>query len=609
MPDITTARVQADQLVRQAMQQHDAADPSPAERLYRQALALVPGHPAALQLLGLLARRRGAVDEAESLLRASLQAAPAQPPVWNNLGNLLAAAARNEEALAAFDQALLHDESMADAHYNRARVLQRLGRAADALAALDRAQALSREPSVAMLQLRGSVLADLGRLDESLAATDAALARAPDRPALLHNRATVLQRCHRHADALQAHQRAQALGLDVADAHYNLGNTLQSLGRHDAAAEAYRRALAREPLHALALYDLARLRWRQGDAGFDAELRTAIEAAPQSAVACGIHGNLLWRAEHWADAERAFSLALRREPANPRWHDGLGRCRVRLGAIADGLAHHTRAVTLAPQLAELRSNHASSLLVARQPDAAQREAEAALALAPLDQQALALLGLAWRMLGDPREAWLNDHERLVRVIDLPPPPGFADIADFMQLLAAELRGLHGDRAAPVDQTLRHGTQTLGDIFEQGHPLVNLLKQRIAEAVSDYVATLPDDAAHPFLSRRTQAWRFTDSWSSRLTRGGFHTAHVHPHGWISSACYVTVPPVVADTRRRQGWLEFGRPDIDVGLVDPVRLAVRPRPGRLVLFPSLCWHGTSGFDTDDERLTIAFDVMPH
>jgi tetratricopeptide (TPR) repeat protein len=604
----TTARAQADQLVRQGLRHHDSADPAPATRLYEQALAHVPDHPAALQLLGLLARRRGAQGEAESLLKRSLQAAPAQPAVWNNLGNLFAATARNDEALAAFEQALLHDGSMADAHYNRARVLQRLGRAADALAALDRALALSHAPNVAMLQLRGSVLADLGRLDDALAATDAALARAPDRPALLHNRATVLQRCHRHAEALQAHQRAQALGLDVADAHYNLGNTLQSLGRHDEAAAAYRRALAREPLHALALYDLARLRWRQGDPGFDAELRGAIAAAPRSALPCGIHANLLWRAERWADAEQAFALALQREPGSPRWHDGLGRCRVRLGALPEGLAHHARAVALAPQLAELRINHACSLLIARRPDAAAREAEAALALAPLDQQALALLGLAWRLLGDPREAWLNDHERQVQVVDLPPPPGHADMDTFMQALAAELRGLHGDRAAPVDQTLRHGTQTLGDIFEQGHPLVNLLKQRIAEAVSAYVAALPEDASHPFLSRRGAGWRFTDSWSSRLSRGGFHTAHVHPHGWVSSACYVTVPPVVADTQRRQGWLEFGRPDIDIGLTEPVRKVVQPRPGRLALFPSMCWHGTSAFDSDDERMTIAFDVMP-
>ena len=37
-------------------------------------------------------------------------------------------------------------------------------------------------------------------------------------------------------------------------------------------------------------------------------------------------------------------------------------------------------------------------------------------------------------------------------------------------------------------------------------------------------------------------------------------------------------------------------------------VRPEPGRLVLFPSYMWHGTAPFSGDEDRLTVAFDIMP-
>jgi len=30
--------------------------------------------------------------------------------------------------------------------------------------------------------------------------------------------------------------------------------------------------------------------------------------------------------------------------------------------------------------------------------------------------------------------------------------------------------------------------------------------------------------------------------------------------------------------------------------------------LVLFPSYAWHGVIPFETDDRRLTMAFDVVP-
>ena len=87
-----------------------------------------------------------------------------------------------------------------------------------------------------------------------------------------------------------------------------------------------------------------------------------------------------------------------------------------------------------PGEAPLRINQAASLLLAGQPDAAAVAAQLACELAPEDQNAWALLGLAWRLLGDPREAWLNDY-RWVVAVDLEPPAGYADMAAFNAALA------------------------------------------------------------------------------------------------------------------------------------------------------------------------------
>lgn len=62
---------------------------------------------------------------------------------------------------------------------------------------------------------------------------------------------------------------------------------------------------------------------------------------------------------------------------------------------------------------------------------------------------------------------------------------------------------------------------------------------------------------------------------------------------------------------EGWLQFGRPDLPLPGVDRdtlVQRRVAPQPGRLVLFPSMLWHGTVPFGAAAERLTIAFDVVP-
>ncbi len=601
--------VTADDWVQQgfAAQQRGSADEAEAE--YQQALRLSPEHPAALQLLGQLARQRGEMQQAESLLRRSLQALPSQPHVQNNLGNLLLSQGRHGEALDSFERATLLLPGYADAHYNRARALLRVARWDEAALAIERAIVLSPAATAAQLQLRAQIETEQGQLDQALATLEQALQLAPERAALHHNQGTLLQRKHRHTQALAAHQKALALGLDVADAHYNLGNTLQSLGRSDEALAAYRLALQKQPSHALALFDLARLRWRLNDQPFDAELRALEAAEPGSALAPSLRAHLLWRAERFAEAADAYQLALARTPGVPTLLDGMGRCLVRMGQITAGLRAHAQAVAAAPAEAELYINQTASLLVAGQASAAAEQAQAALQRAPEDQRAWALLGLAWRVLSDAREAWLNRYAEFVAVVDLLTPAGFADMADFNRELAQELASQHHDRVAPIDQTLRGGTQTVGDLFEQPLRCVQVLKDSVAAAMQSYVNALPGDVEHPFLRRRSGGWRFSDSWSSRLAARGFHVPHVHPHGWVSAVYYVCVPSVVDDKQARQGWLELGRPDIDVGLHDePARWHVQPKPGRLVLFPSMFWHGTKPFDDNKPRLSVAFDVLP-
>ncbi len=587
-------------------------DFSGAQAAYEAALHQEPEHPAALQLLGLLARKRGEPALAQTLMRRSLQFKPDQPHVWNNLGNLLLSQGQSAEAVACFDHALAQQERYIEAHYNRARALHALAQPQQALLALERAQqcalAQNGQANANVLQLKSQLQSDLGDLSAALNTVDAALAAAPNKPALLHNRGTLLQRLNRYDEALEMHSRAQAQGLDVADAHYNLGNTLQSLGRQDEAVAAYRKALFRQADHPLALLDLARLRWRMGHPDFDSELRLAVYAHPTGAHAAAVHAHLLWRAERYADAAQAYDLARKREPQVAQHHDGWARCQARLGCFDASLAAHSQALRLSPSDRELLCNHAASALLAGDAQLALRQTQAALGIHRFDPYAWALRGLAWRMLGDVQEAWLNDVHRLVRVFDLQPPAGCERMADFNRALSQELSALHVDQVAPVDQTLRRGTQTHGNIFEQGHPQVDALKVLVSTYLNHYIRNLPEDATHPFLGQNTGLWRFADSWSSRLQSGGFHTNHVHPHGWISAVYYVSVPDTVRDARSGEGWLQFGQPDMDLGQASTVQLQVQPVSGRLVLFPSMFWHGTKAFADPVHRLTLAFDVVP-
>lgn len=592
--------------LQEAVLAHQQGRLEQAEAGYRQVLTQQPQAVDAWRLLGLLMLARGRWAEATPILEQSLRLKPAQADAWHGLGEAREEQGQWPEAELGYRQAAQLQPGWAQAHYNQARALRQLGHGPAAHQAVQRS--LKLQPQfVPAWQLQALLEQDAGDLAAALHSLDQALRLAPDKAALHHNHAVVLQRLHRHRDALLAHEQALRLGLNVADAHYNHGNTLQSLGRSGDAAHAYRRALALDPQHALALCDLAKLRFSQGEAEFLSELEAAEQAAPQSAVATGLRAQLLLKAERPEEAAAAYRLACQRSPQSPAYFDGLGQALCQLGHFDEALQAHRQALALNPRDPHLHNHLARTLLAAGQPAAAAEQAQTALALAPDDQLSVALLGLAWRLLGDPREAWLNDHARLVQVLDLPTPPGWPDSASFHQALTEELTQLHTDREAPVDQTLRHGTQTRDNLLDQDWPRVQALKPLLQAAIDRYIAALPVDAQHPFLSRRSErGWHFTDSWSSRLRSSGFHTNHVHGHGWISACYYVALPEAVQDRTQQQGWIKFGEPDLDLGL-PPIRLE-QPRVGRLVLFPSCFWHGTTPFHDSEPRLTIAFDVKP-
>jgi hypothetical protein len=246
--------------------------------------------------------------------------------------------------------------------------------------------------------------------------------------------------------------------------------------------------------------------------------------------------------------------------------------------------------------------------MAGDPQKAEFFCHAGLRLAPHDQTCLALLGTAWRLQGDEQDESLNGYDSLIRVFDLEPPDGFSSMESFNAELGTYLERLHPQTEAYLEQSLRGGTQTEGSLFGAGHALVEKLRARIEEALSSYIADLPADDRHPFLARRAKNFRYAGAWSSLLRDRGFHVNHLHPVGWISSCYYVTVPEATKDPDTRNGWIKFGEPSLEVPLKNPIRRAVQPVPGRLVLFPSYMWHGTVPLHAPSPRTTIAFDAVP-
>jgi len=131
--------------VQQAIALHQRGDSAAAERIYREALAVQPGHPLAQHFLGVILYQRQDVAAALPLLQRSIEAVPAEPEFHNNLGLALAAGEREEEAIAAFRAALALKSGHAVAWNNLGLALQSVNDVDGAISAFRRAIALQPE--------------------------------------------------------------------------------------------------------------------------------------------------------------------------------------------------------------------------------------------------------------------------------------------------------------------------------------------------------------------------------------------------------------------------------------------------------------------------------
>ena len=583
-----------------------------AEAALGQALLIQPEEANALQLMGLIRQAQGQSIEAENFYRRSLAINPAQPHVHYNFGNLLYQQNRFDEAIASLEEAIRQRPNYADAFLRLGHAFQSRGDYQAAEKAYR--QCLRVQPNFLMAkQSLGGVLNDQNRASEAERVLRQALAAGSRDPrqvaALQHNLGVSLNLQHRSGEALELFDAAQIAVPDMPIVDYNRGNALQELGRLKDAADSYRRAIVRNPLDMTAHSDLNQLLYRLGrDSEFLSSFDEAASLYPDMGQLPLAKGDFLFRADRYDEAIEAFERAARLMPGNVMPYDGLGLIHARLGRFDEAVKAHETALKMEPDNAHGWTNFAETLIRAGDPERARDAAERAMAIDPTHQTALGMWGLALRKLGDPFEEGLNDYQNLVRVFELSPPDGYSDMETFNGDLNRYLDGLHRDNREALDQTLRSGTQTLGDVFGRGHAPIEKLRARIDEAVRTYIAAMREDGTHPLFRRRTGEMQYSASWSSRLRDCGFHTNHVHPKGWISSCYYVALPDAVADAQGKQGWIKFGEPAFDAGFKDPIRRAVQPRPGTLVLFPSYMWHGTVPFRSEETRTTIAFDVVP-
>lgn len=587
-----------------------------ASQLATQVLHQVPEQPDALHLLALCARSKGENEAAVQLFRRSLTAGPAQSVVWSNYGNLLQQLERLDEAEQAYHRALQLAPKQADSWLNAGLLSLRRQQPAEALQRLQQARQLRPDDSRVYPPL-ATALAQSEQAGPAILLLDQALQRWPDQPTLLWQKAQLLREQQQPAAALELVSRLIALSPQQADLHFMLGCLQHDLGHDQAAEQALRQAIELQPLHISAHEALNQLYWQQQDQQQFLQLSLQILAQQPAALSlryCLV--TLLIQAGRNAEATELLQQGLQIHGRQSDLLHALGVQAAKQGDLSQAATLTAEVLDLATTPLPLRvralidaANYA--MRTRRLADAVQYLQQAR-QLSPLDQEIWAYLGTCWRLQGDAKTHWLNHYDQLIDARPLPTPPGYQSLDEFLTQLIPVIERLHTSTRQPLDQSVRGGTQTLGRLLADPHPLIQQFRAALEQRISEYLQQLPQDPEHPLLSRNNGQFRFSGSWSVRLDNQGFHTNHVHPQGWLSACTYLTLPDCIRpDDPTRQGWLKLGETSLLLGEQEQVARAICPTPGLVVLFPSFVWHGTYPFQASSahaHRMTAPCDIMP-
>ncbi|WP_395342134.1 2OG-Fe(II) oxygenase family protein [Ningiella sp. W23] len=592
--------------VQRGLQFHRSQHYEQALSCYQKSIEIQTDNYEALQLMGALYYKIGQLQEAISSISKSLAIQPQQAHVLNTLGNIHKKQGNELEAIANYEKSIALKPDYIDPYINLIQVLidsQQLGEASANLHRAQKAHLFDWR----LMHLEAKFYMAANDLNSAISLLKNATKQHPNIPALLHELGLAYRLNGEAKKAVVYFEQLSLTGHRSHAFHHNFANALSDINQNQQALEHYGLALQLDPFAIDTLNNCCDLMWEsgQGESMFAAFENALMQNETPQTVYFAYIRKLL-RTNMLEEAQKVLG---KMNEANDTSQQTLHLASVAL--LTRAKLHYNISKEQFVEIFEtsglpldVQGELIEFALEHNYCELAYQHLNKLLQTYPQDQMLLALLHTCSRL----TPSWqypFNNIENYVFEYTIEPPKNHS-LEDYLSKLKTYLLSLHASKQQPLEQTLHNGTQTRGNLFDNDHPLLAHVKAQYRAAVKSYRETLkglPEIYPGFWQHKETQ---FSGSWSVALKKSGYHNHHFHPMGWLSSALYVSLPNITNDSN--QGYFQVGIPNLkNHGLGLPALKEVKPEVGKLVLFPSMLWHGTVPFEEETVRLSIACDIV--
>jgi len=575
------------QILQKGISAHKDGKIQEAERLYRIILKAQPSHPDANHNLGVLAVSVNKTDVALPLFKTALEANPEIEQFWLSYINALIKEEQFEKAIA-----VVEEGKSKGVNKEKIKSLERMIVSLTQSIITDSEYPSQQQLNILLEFYQAGQYKDAEKLALSITQ------EFPEHPYGWKILGALFIQTDRKSEALSANKKVVALSPQDSKAHFNLGIALKDLGRLDDALESY---------------------------------HNAIELEPDFTGAYNNLGIALFELGRLSEAESINKQAIALKPDFAELHCNLGNTLKELGRYNEALASYRQAIELKPDFVEACYNLGIILFEDKQYNLAAEKFE----LIDFKQSKLFLIRCSF--LNDEKAIFFDKFDSLINHGEVNAVLGSLGFCSEIKYGIKKLNPFCNDPLKYVVKTnlntlydfenifikttedilkddsvsfktqghLTNGVQTAGNIFLQGK-LPKTEIENIIHAEIEKYRTHFKNINEGFIKNWPSSYEIS-GWLVRMKSGGTLAPHMHDTGWLTGSIYINVPPkskinsgnLVLCLSDQGGDLEAEKNQQSI--IDVVS-------GDLCLFPSSLHHYTVPFEEKEDRIVLAFDVIP-
>ena len=525
-----------------------------------------PNTPLLYNISGVCYQALGQFETAVKSYEQALAIKPDYADAYSNLGITFHELGQLEAAVKNFEQALAIKPDFAEAHSNFGNTLKELGQLEAAIKSYE--QALAIKPDIAEVHSNlGNTLKELGQLEAAIKSYEQALAIKPDNADAYCNLGITFHELDQLDAAVKSYKQALAIKPDFAEAHNNLGATLKELGKLEAAIKSYEQALAIKPDYADAYSNLGITFHELG------QLDAAVKNLEQALAINPLHQLSNYQLARIFLTNRNFIQAINYFQASQHmnWEENILLCLYKLKRFEEFKNKLIQVVSRS------KPSNSASLLNA--------------------------LSVHYSYNFGIENPYNFCPNPLDFIFQTQVPELLNDNFIFVNELLRDIFTLKIDTR--IQDRLKFGTQSSGNLLKREEVSFKKLSTIIKALIHNYYMD-HRNIENDFIRLFPENIEFSNSWYIRMKKGGHLNSHLHENAWISGAVYLSIPEQIKNSNEGAIELSIDGDNYPRLQNQYTKRIIKLNVGDIVFFPSSLFHRTIPFDSNEERICIAFDV---